>query len=79
MAIQVNNQPLRTDKAGRGISMSISAISAVVPSPAVQPASKPVTAAAPAPAASPTDSVTLSPAAQKAPKAADVDHDGDSH
>ena len=30
-------------------------------------------------ASSPTDTVTLSPAAQKASQAGDVDHDGDSH
>jgi hypothetical protein len=33
----------------------------------------------PSPASPPTDTVTLSPAAQKASQAGDVDHDGDSH
>jgi hypothetical protein len=31
------------------------------------------------PVSVPTDTVSLSPAAQKAPQAGDVDHDGDSH
>jgi hypothetical protein len=62
--------------------MTLSAIN-----PAAHAASLPeVQTATPAPASSksspapaPTDTVTLSPAAQKASQAGDIDHDGDSH
>ena len=62
--------------------MSVSAISSVVPAITPQETQKaapaPV-ASKPAPASTPTDTVSISPAAQKASQAADVDHDGDSH
>lgn len=61
--------------------MSVSAISSVVPTLApteIHKAAAPV-ASQPSATSSPTDTVSLSPTAQKAPQAGDVDHDGDSH
>jgi hypothetical protein len=60
--------------------MSVSAINSTAPA-AILPAVKQSTAAPAAskPASTPNDTVTLSPAAQKASQAGDVDHDGDSH
>lgn len=62
--------------------MSISAVGAINPHTTLPQIQNAVPAAPSAPAStpsSPADSVTLNPAAQKAAKAGDVDHDGDSH
>lgn len=61
--------------------MNVSAISSVAPtttSPQLHNAAAPA-ASQPAATSSPADTVSLSPAAQKASQASDVDHDGDSH
>jgi hypothetical protein len=59
------------------VPMNVSAISSAAPLQVLQNATATHTAAKPA--SVPTDTVSLSPAAQKAPQAGDVDHDGDSH
>lgn len=51
-------------------STGVSQVQSATPAPASSKSS---------PASLPTDTVTLSPAAQKATHADDVDHDGDSH
>jgi len=66
------------DRSGRGITMSIAAINPVSPSPASFEAPK-ATPTQTSPASLPADTVSISPAAQKAASAGDVDHDGDSH
>ncbi len=60
--------------------MNVSAIGSTAAS-ATLPAVHQATATPPAskPASAPIDTVTLSPAALKASRAGDVDHDGDSH
>jgi hypothetical protein len=60
--------------------MNISAISLITPpvAPPVPHNAAAPAASQPAAASSPTDTVSLSPAAQKAPQAGDVDRDGDS-
>jgi hypothetical protein len=62
--------------------MSVSVIGSVGPAavlPEIQKVAATPAATKPAAASTPTDTVTLSSAAQKAPKTGDVDHDGDSH
>jgi hypothetical protein len=62
--------------------MNLSITNSIAPSPPVpehQRTTPTPVQSQPSPASPPTDTVTLSPAAQKASQAGDVDHDGDSH
>jgi hypothetical protein len=62
--------------------MSLSIANSIAPSTSLPESQRPTPTpvqSQPSPASSPTDTVTLSPAAQKASQAGDVDHDGDSH